>query len=125
MLQRLLLVLLMQFGLAVGALAEPAKLTGEALRQAVSGMTVLIATPVGPFPIRYKSNGTMRGQAPALAASLATEKDWGQWWVVNDRLCQRWYRWLDAKRHCFRLQRVDDTIYWLREDGVSGTATIR
>ena len=61
MYQRLLLLLVIQFGFAGGTLAEPSKLAGEALRQAVSGRTVLIATAIGALPIRYKSNGTMTG----------------------------------------------------------------
>jgi hypothetical protein len=57
MFQQLLLVLVIQFGLAASVLAEPSKPTGEALRQAVSGRTVLIKTPIGAFPISYKSDG--------------------------------------------------------------------
>ena len=125
MFQRLLLLLVIQFGLAGSALAEPSKLTGEALQQAVSGRIVLIETPIGSFPIRYKNNGTMTGQAPAFVPSLGTESDRGQWWIADDRLCQRWDHWLDAKRYCFKLRRVGATVYWLRDDGLSGTATIR
>ena len=126
MFPRLLLLVVIQFGLAAIALAEPSKLTGEALRQAVSGRTVLLETPIGSFPIRYRRDGTMTGQAPAFVASLGTEKDRGQWWVADDCLCQRWYRWLDAKQYCFKLQRIGGaTVHWLRDDGVSGTATIR
>jgi hypothetical protein len=125
MFQRLLLLLVIQFGLAGGALAEPSKLTGEALRQAVSGKIAHIATPIGSFPVRYKSDGTMAGLAPAFVPSLGTEKDRGQWWIADDRLCQRWYRWLDAKQYCFKLQRSGATVHWLRDDGLSGTATIR
>jgi hypothetical protein len=85
-------LLILPLGLAVSAPAEPSKLTGEALRQAVSGKTVLIATPIGSLPIRYNSNGTMTGRAPAFVASLGTKRDRGQWWIADDRLCQRWYR---------------------------------
>ena len=49
MFPRLLLLVVIQFGLAAIALAEPSKLTGEALRQAVSGRTVLLETPIGSF----------------------------------------------------------------------------
>jgi hypothetical protein len=125
MFQQLLLVLVIQVGLAASALAEPSKPTGEALRQVVSGRTVLLDTPIGSFPIRYRRDGTMTGQAPGFVASLGTEKDHGQWWVADDRLCQRWHRWLDAKQYCFRLQRVGAAVHWLRDDGLSGTATIR
>jgi hypothetical protein len=124
MFQQLLLVLVIQFGLAAIALPEPSKLTGEALRQAVSGKTILLETPIGPFPIRYRRDGTMTGQAPGFVASLGTEKDRGQWWVADGRLCQPWHRWLDAKQYCFKLLRVG-AADWLRDDGLSGTATIR
>jgi hypothetical protein len=87
MIPQLLLLLVIQFGLVVGALADSTRLTGEALRQAVSGRTVLIQTPVGSFPVRYKGVGTMAGQAPVLVASLGTQKDNGQWWITGDRLC--------------------------------------
>ena len=125
MFQQLLLVLVIQFGLAASALAEPSKPTGAALRQVVSGRTVLLDTPIGSFPIRYRRDGTMTGQAPAFVAGLGTEKDRGQWWVADDRLCQRWHRWLNAKQYCFKLQRVGAAVHWLRDDGLSGTATIR
>ena len=77
MFPRLLLLVVIQFGLAAFARAEPSKLTGEALRQAVSGRTVLLETPIGSLPIRYRRDGTMTGQAPAFVASLGTEKDRG------------------------------------------------
>ena len=124
MLPLLLALLIVQFGLAGSAMAEPSKLAGEALRRAVSGKTVHIATSVGSFPIRYKSNGTMTGQAPVFVASLGGESDSGKWWVVDDRLCQRWQRWLDAKQYCFKLQRVGAAVHWWRNDGLTGTATI-
>ena len=120
-----LIVLVILFGWAASAWAEPSSLTGEALRQAVSGKAVLIETPIGSFPVHYKSDGTMTGQSPAFVASLGTEKDRGQWWIADDHLCQRWYRWLDAKQYCFKLQRSGATVHWRRDDGLSGTATIR
>jgi hypothetical protein len=86
---------------------------------------VHIETPIGLFPIHYGSNGTMMGPAPGFVPSLGPEKDRGQWWIVDYRLCQRWYQWLDAKKFCFKLQRVGATVHWLRDDGLSGTATIR
>jgi len=121
----LLVLLIAAFGLAGSALAEPAKLTGEALRQAVSARTVIVATAIGSFRIRYNGDNTMTGRASALVAGLGTERDRGQWWIADDRLCQRWHQWLDAKRYCFTLQHIGAIVYWLRDDGLSGTATIR
>ena len=43
----------------------------------------------------------MTGQAPMFVATLGGENDSGKLWVVDDRLCQRWQRWLDAKQYCF------------------------
>jgi hypothetical protein len=120
----LLAPLVTQSALVGGALGEPAKLTGNDLRQAVSGKTVLVATPIGAFPIHYKNNGTMTGRAPVFVASLGTESDQGHWWIAVDRLCQRWNQWLAAKRHCFKLHHIGAILNWLRDDGLSGTATI-
>jgi hypothetical protein len=78
---------------------------------------VLLETPIGSFPIFYKSDGTMTDQAPAFVASLGSEKDRGQWCVAKDPLCQRWHQWLDAKQYCFKLQRVGAAVHWLRDDG--------
>ena len=77
------------FGLAGSALAGPSELKGKALRQAVSGRTVVIATGMGSFPIRYNGDGTLRGRAPALVAGLQTERDRGRWWIADDGRCQR------------------------------------
>jgi hypothetical protein len=121
----LLSLLIGPFGLAGSALAEPARLTGDALRQAVSGRTVLIATAIGAVSIRYHSEGTMTGRTPALVAGLGTERDRGRWWIADDGLCQRWHRWLDAKRFCFKLHQAGAIVHWLRDDGLTGTATIR
>jgi hypothetical protein len=121
----LIVLVTIQFVMAATAMGEPSTLTGETLRRAVSGKTVQIETPIGLFPIRYRSNGTMTGQAPGLVPSLGTEKDRGQWWIADDRLCQRWDQWLDKKQYCFKLQRVGPTVYWRRDDGLSGTAMIR
>jgi hypothetical protein len=122
---QLSLLMMVQFGVEGRALAEGSKLEGETLRQAVSGRTVLIATPIGSFPIRYKSNGTMTGRALAAVENLKIERDGGRWWIADDRLCQRWHQWLDAKQYCFKLQRAGTIVHWLRDDGLSGTAIIR
>ena len=36
-----------------------------------------------------------------FVATLGGENDSGKLWVVDDRFCQRWQRWLDAKQYCF------------------------
>jgi hypothetical protein len=85
---------------------------------------VIVATAIGSFRIRYNGDNTMTGRASALVAGLGTERDRGQWWIADDSLCQRWHQWLDAKRYCFKLHHVGAIVHWLRDDGLSGTATI-
>jgi hypothetical protein len=66
----------------------------------------------------------MFGKAGTLAFFLGGESDRGRWWVTEGRLCQKWFKWLDAKPSCMRLQQDGQRIFWQRDDGVSGTATI-
>ena len=67
----------------------------------------------------------MTGRAPAVVENLKIERDGGRWWIADDRLCQRWHQWLDAKQYCFKLQRAGAIVHWLRDDGLSGTAIFR
>ena len=101
------------------------QMDSDALRRAVGGKTVHLATPLGSVPINYRQDGTMSGKAGSLASFTGSERDRGRWWVVADKLCQRWNRWLDARSYCFRLRQQDgSTVHWTRSDGVSGLATI-
>jgi hypothetical protein len=63
----------------------------------------------------------------AVAASFSRgdgASDTGKWWVDNDQLCQKWSSWLEAKSYCFRLTRDGNSVHWVRDDGLSGTARI-
>lgn len=119
------------FMLAAGsaAIAQEAKdgsqMDSAALRKAVAGKTVHLATPLGGLPINYRADGTMSGSAGALASYTGSERDRGRWWVVADKLCQRWNTWLAAKSYCFRRREQGGRIvHWTRNDGLSGVATI-
>lgn len=104
--------------------AETGPLTGDGLRAAVAGQTVVIETTVGSFPVAFRNDGTMTGRAPRIAATVGMDRDQGTWWVAKDRLCQRWRNWLSGKQSCFTLRQDGRTVYWRRDDGRSGTATI-
>ena len=107
------------------ALAETASLAGERLRAAVAGKTVHFETPVGAVPITYKANGTMVGRSNSvLAPFIGAERDHGRWWIANDKLCQRWAIWNEAKPHCYTLRRQGLIVHWARDDGKRGTATL-
>ena len=117
-------IMVIATGTAV-AQESQAQMDNDALRRAVAGRTVHLATPLGSLPIKYRLDGTMSGSAGSLASYTGSERDRGRWWVVADKLCQRWNMWLDAKSYCFRLRQQDgSTVHWTRNDGVSGVATI-
>jgi hypothetical protein len=100
-------------------------LAGDHLRDAVSGKTMVVDTPVGNLPIRYQANGTMTGQSKAIAQITGTARDNGTWWVSSNKLCQRWDNWLDGKQHCMTIRKEGQaTLQWQSSDGRSGTATI-
>jgi hypothetical protein len=104
--------------------AGSSKLEGDTLKKAVSGKTVHLATPLGTLPIRFRMNGTMSGTAGELAAYTGSAADSGRWWVSSEKLCQRWQTWLDRKIYCFTLRQEGRDVHWVRNDGLSGKATI-
>ena len=105
--------------------AEPVVLGDDTLKPAVSGKTVHLDTPFGvAVPITYHGNGLMSGKAGILEYFLGAEADRGRWWVADGKLCQKWFKWLDAQPSCMRLKQDGNRIYWRRDDGLTGTATI-
>jgi hypothetical protein len=107
------------------AQAERVALRGDALKQALAGKSVHLDTPFGvAIPITFQGNGLMSGKAGALQFFLGAEADRGRWWVEEGKLCQKWFKWLDAQPSCMSLQQDGQRIFWQRDDGLSGTATI-
>ncbi len=112
-------------GAAFASASNDGAMDNGALRKAVAGKTVHLATPLGGLPINYRADGTMSGKAGNLAAYTGSERDRGRWWVVADKLCQRWNTWLGGQAYCFKLrEKGAGTVHWIRNDGLSGTATI-
>jgi hypothetical protein len=117
-------------GLALPALpatAESISLSGDELRQAISGKTVYLNVSGFELPIRYSSDGRMSGTIRTVAASFSRgdgASDSGKWWVDNDQLCQKWTSWMDGKSYCYRLTRNGNSVQWTSNDGRSGTARI-
>ena len=109
------------------AQAKSVSLSGDQLRQAVSGKTVYLNISGFELPIRYSASGTMSGSMGIVAAALARgdgASDHGTWWIADDQLCQRWTSWMDGKSYCYKLTRDGATVHWTRNDGHSGTARI-
>jgi hypothetical protein len=111
--------------LSPSAQTEPVPLESDALKQTLAGRTVHLDTPLGiAVPITFQANGLMSGQAGVLAYILGAEADRGRWWVTEGKLCQKWFKWLDAQPSCMRLAQDGHKLFWRRDDGMSGTATI-
>jgi hypothetical protein len=104
-------------------------LVGKDLKNAVSGKTIYLQTPIGAeIPIKYRPNGTMVGVSGARLAALAGESvhtDTGRWWVRRAELCQKWSNWSSGRTYCYKLRPAGGSkVYWSRNDGDSGTARI-
>lgn len=111
---------------ATGALAEPASLAGDDLKEAVAGSVVEIDTPLGTkVPMRFAKNGLVSAEAGVLAPVLGAAKDRGRWWVDGDKLCTKWFRWFDAQPRCLTIRQEGAKIYWRKvDDGETGTGTL-
>lgn len=111
---------------ATGALAEPAPLGGDALKDAVSGSVVEIDTPLGTtVPMRFGKDGLVSAEAGVLAPVLGSAKDRGRWWVDGDKLCTKWFRWFDAGVRCLTIRQDGPRIFWRKiDDGETGTGTL-
>ena len=105
--------------------AAPAILDDDALKHVLPGKTVHLDTPLGvSIPITYHANGLMSGRAGMLSYILGADNDRGRWWVEHGKLCQKWFKWLDAKPNCMRVRLDGPKVYWQADDGTNGTATI-
>ena len=105
--------------------AEPVALQGEGLRDAVSGATVEIDTPLGTtVPVKFAADGSVTGEAGEVASYLGAEHDQGRWWIEHTQLCQRWATWFHGEKTCLRIERDGNKIAWQRTDGENGTATL-
>ena len=112
---------------ATAAVAESVSLSGDELRQAVTGKTVYLNISGFELPIKYAANGRMTGTMSTVAASFSRgdgSSDRGKWWVANDQLCQKWSSWMESKEYCYKLTRNGNAVRWVRNDGRSGTARL-
>ena len=66
----------------------------------------------------------MSGEAGSLASTLGAAQDRGRWWIDNDHLCVKWFRWFEAQTRCLTVQHEGTKLYWRDQSGESGTATI-
>jgi hypothetical protein len=127
LMQTLLTAAFSGLALGVALAAEPASLSGDELRKAVSGKTVYLRISGFELPIHYFPSGSMAGGMGGVAATVAREESAsarGKWWVSASQLCQRWSSWMEGKTYCYKLTRQGNSVTWVRNDGRSGSARI-
>lgn len=113
--------------MAATSTANADVMTGKEIQSTVTGKRIYLATPLGgEFPLFYAPSGRVDGTGEALGiGKWVRPTDSGRWWVQGNSLCQQWESWYDGKQTCFQLQRLaEDKLYWVRDDGYSGTARI-
>jgi hypothetical protein len=101
------------------------RLSGQAIKTTLPGSVLKLDTPLGTVvPISFGGNGIMSGDAGQLASYLGSQKDRGRYWLTEDRICYKWFRWFSGEQHCLSIARDGKKIFWKRDDGESGTATL-
>jgi hypothetical protein len=121
---RLIILFSCLFGVRVAA-AEPVRLTGDAIKQTVAGSALEIDTPLGStLSVRFTNDGLMSGEAGELASLLGAATDRGRWWIADNQLCGKWFRWFEAQQRCLVIRQDGTRIFWQKDDGETGTATL-
>ncbi len=118
------LVALALFSLTVPAHAK--NLQTSEIQELIAGKRVVLSTSWGAFPLKYGKNQRVTGDGSSVGlAKFFAPKETGDWWVKNNKLCQKWPTWYKGQPFCFSItQTGETTIQWVRDDGYSGTATV-
>ncbi|MBS0252927.1 MAG: SH3 domain-containing protein [Proteobacteria bacterium] len=119
-------VLLLGCFAAGPAAAGEVQLTGEAIKTTLGGSRLALDTPVGStVSVSIGNDGLMSGEAgTGLGAVLGASKDRGRWWVSENKVCFKWFRWFDAEQRCATITLNGDRFTWHKDDGDTGTGTI-
>ena len=100
------------------AFAKSRDLTGREIKSTITGTLIHMHTPIGTVvPIKYRTDGTLRGRAGAVSFFLGSATDRGVWWVKGSKLCQRWSRWFRGRTNCIRVRRYGRKFHWRDDDG--------
>jgi hypothetical protein len=107
--------------------ANATELSGEELKNRISGRTVYLAAPLGgEMPLRYSPNGTVDGNGTAVGLGrLFAARETGRWFMRGDMLCQQFPTWYKGERLCFTVKDLgNNRIRWNRDNGETGLARI-
>jgi hypothetical protein len=118
-------------GVAVicGISTEPSlaeDLNGQGIKSAISGKRVVLSSVGFEFPLFYNDNGRVTGDGSAVGLSkFFAPKETGNWWIADNKLCQKFPTWYKGQTFCFTLQMTGaNNLSWQRNDGYSGSAKI-
>lgn len=118
-------LVLMVLAFATPVLAEPHVLTNSEIKSVITGSLMAIDAPMGQtIPVRFGQDGLISGEVGILAAVLGARKDRGRWWVADNHLCLKFFRWFDAKERCITVQMDGNKLWWSEPSGENGTATL-
>jgi hypothetical protein len=112
---------------AAVAPASASTLSGDELKQLVTGRTVYLAAPLGgEFPLQYRANGTVTGDGQAVGLGrLYAARETGRWFMRGNQLCQQFPTWYNGERLCFTVQQLgSNRIRWRRDNGETGIARV-
>ena len=102
-------------------------LNNNQITTTLRGKRIYLSIPIGgEFPLNYYVDQVIDGNGQTTGLGfLFKQTDSGTWWVEQNKMCQKWTSWYDSKPFCFKLKRIDqNSLYWIRDDGLEGTARI-
>jgi hypothetical protein len=115
-------------GSVTAAQAQGRELSGDELRELVTGRTVYLSTPLGgELPLNYRRNGTVDGNGQAIGLGrFFAPRDSGRWFIAGNRLCQQFQNWYNGERLCFTVTLLgNNRIRWVRDNGERGLARVQ
>ncbi len=97
-------------------------LRGRALRQAMSGTTLLYNTVYGePCTLDLRANGELIG----VAGHAGEDCDQGRWWIEDSRWFRQWRQWAYGEVASYAIVVDGDQLRWYGSDGLlADTAVI-
>jgi GntR family transcriptional regulator/MocR family aminotransferase len=96
------------------AALAPVLPSGEALRTAMAGATLLCRTVEGaPCTIELAADGTMAGRA----GWADEDRDEGRWWVESEIWRRQWRVWAYGEASGYRPLIADGRVKWLNAEG--------
>lgn len=113
--------------LAPTQLVSANEMSGQEIKQTISGKRVFLATSWGiEFPLTYNNNGLVTGDGTGTGlGKYFAPKETGQWWVQGNEMCQKFPTWYKGRTFCFNLiEGEGGGLIWQRDDGASGKARL-